>query len=182
MSSAAVSSNARISLTRHSGKTLLRALIGSNFLDLFLDLALTVVAVVLNYASPFFLKQVLEAIENPSPEARSKAFIYALLSYLASLLRSQFDLQHLWLSHRASTRIRSELMTSIYDKALRRKDFSGVANKDADSGTGKSKHSKASEEGEKPKSGADVGKIVQLMSGDANRVTQFVTGLYLLYG
>jgi ABC-type multidrug transport system fused ATPase/permease subunit len=148
---------------------------------LILDFLLTIVAVVLSYASPFFLKRVLEAVESPSPEALSKAYIYAILSYLASLLRSQFDLQHLWLARRASTRIRSELMTSIYDKALRRKDFSGVTNKDSDAGVGVGK-SKGSKKGEKAKSGADVGKIVQLMSGDANRVAQVVTGSYLLYG
>lgn len=31
------------------------------------------------------------------------------------------------------------------------------------------------------KSGADIGKIVQLMSGDTNRVANMVSGLYMLY-
>jgi hypothetical protein len=39
-------------------------------------------------------------------------------------------MQHLWYARRASTRIRSELMAAIYDKALNRKDFSGVVNKE----------------------------------------------------
>ncbi len=40
------------------------------------------------------------------------------------------DVQHLWYSRRSSTRIRSELMAAIYDKALKRKDYSGIVNKE----------------------------------------------------
>jgi hypothetical protein len=88
-------------------------------------------------------------------------------------------------------------MASIYDKALKRKDFSGVTNKDkpeevaSNNSKGKlfrdiqlvlftlwqvkprpkrrgdeDKAAKADD----PKAGADVGKIVNLMAGDANRV------------
>ena len=46
------------------------------------------------------------------------------------ILQAQADVQHLWFGRRASTRIRSELMAAIYDKALKRKDFSGITNKD----------------------------------------------------
>jgi hypothetical protein len=44
--------------------------------------------------------------------------------------QAQADVQHLWFGRRASTRIRSELMAAIYDKALKRKDFSGIVDKD----------------------------------------------------
>lgn len=37
---------------------------------------------------------------------------------------------HLWFSRRASIRLRQSLMAAIYDKALKRKDFSGVVKKD----------------------------------------------------
>lgn len=40
--------------------------------------------------------------------------------------QAQADVQHLWFGRRASTRIRSELMAAIYDKALKRKDYSGI--------------------------------------------------------
>lgn len=36
----------------------------------------------------------------------------------------------MWFNRRASTRMRSELMAAIYDKALKRKDFSGIIDKD----------------------------------------------------
>ena len=88
-------------------------------------------------------------------------------------------------------------MASIYDKALKRKDFSGITNKDnEDKVTNKDSKrrfysetmlsfyqtlvdkTKAQKKEEKDKAakaddakaGADVGKIVNLMAGDANRV------------
>ena len=87
-------------------------------------------------------------------------------------------------------------MASIYDKALKRKDFSGVTNKDkeevatTDSKSkffsefpsffsshmvDKTKAQKKEEEdkaakADDPKAGAGVGKIVNLIAGDSNRV------------
>ena len=107
------------------------------------------------------------------------------------------DVQHLWFGRRAATRIRSELMASIYDKALKRKDFSGVTNKDKEEVASKGSKSrflpslllfspfhalidktKVQKKDEKdkaakaddPKAGADVGKIVNLIASDSNRV------------
>jgi hypothetical protein len=80
-------------------------------------------------------------------------------------------------------------MAAIYDKALKRKDFSGVVNKDnskeAPDSDGKkdSKSSaKAQEKADDPKAGADIGKIVNLMAGDANRVAMTTSALYFIYG
>ena len=89
-------------------------------------------------------------------------------------------------------------MASIYDKALKRKDFSGITTKDkheegASIDSERKIHpepfrfisylilvekSKAERQEEKdkaakaddPKAGADIGKIVNLMAGDAGRV------------
>jgi hypothetical protein len=49
------------------------------------------------------------------------------ISYFEKPLhQAQADVQHLWFGRRAATRIRSELMASIYEKALKRKDYSGI--------------------------------------------------------
>jgi len=53
------------------------------------------------------------------------------------LLQAQSDLQHLYCGRRASIRIRQEIMASIYDKALKRKDLSGIVSKDQKEGNGK---------------------------------------------
>jgi len=91
--------------------------------------------------------------------------------------------------------MRSELMAAIYAKALVRKDYSGIVQKkeeeavkgkatngkpESSSKKKKDKKKKAKEE-DKNRAGADVGKIVNLMSGDANRVAMIVGGAYFIY-
>jgi ABC-type multidrug transport system fused ATPase/permease subunit len=101
------------------------------------------------------------------------------------LIQAEADLFHLWHGRRAMLRIRSQLMAAIYDKALKRKDFSGVIRKQGaevsddqkdQQGVGKDKDAKDE------KSSADVGRIVQLMSGDAYQIGNIVSGAYFLYG
>ncbi len=48
---------------------------------------------------------------------------------LTWLHQAQADVQHLWYGRRAATHIRSELMAAIYDKALKRRDYSGIIDK-----------------------------------------------------
>ncbi|KAL1748165.1 hypothetical protein HDZ31DRAFT_30137 [Schizophyllum fasciatum] len=175
--------------------TLLQRIFWANSLDLIMDGVGQYFSVVFNYAGPFFLKKILDAVNNAdaSHEQRSLAYIYALLAFCCTLMKAEVDVQHLWSSRRSSTRIRSELMAAIYDKALKRKDFSGLVDKDdkkakeapVDNG---SRHLPDSDAGKKdkpldldPKAGADTGKIVNLMAVDANRICQLVAGLYFLY-
>ncbi|KAH7909133.1 ABC transporter type 1, transmembrane domain-containing protein, partial [Hygrophoropsis aurantiaca] len=147
----------------------------ANSLDILLDFFLTLITVVFQYGSPFFLKRILDAIDDPTPENRSRAYIYAFLAFLCTMCKAQADVQCLWFGRRAATRMRSELMAAIYDKALKRSDYSGIIDKDklkeaADrkAGIDNSKNPTADD----PKAGADVGKIVNLMAGDCNRVSR----------
>lgn len=80
-------------------------------------------------------------------------------------------------------------MAAIYDKALKRKDFSGIVDKDSSKSApdaDEKKDPKASVEAQAkaddPKPGADVGKIVNLMAGDANRVAMTASAMYFIYG
>lgn len=150
------------------------------------------------------MKKILDALdkENFASDQReiSRAYIYAALAFLAGVCKGQSDVQHLWFGRRACTRMRSELMAAIYEKALKRKDFSGVTDeksasesrpatpepiadgKDAKKGKkGAAKKSKLESKAEDTRSSADVGKIVQLMSGDTNRIANMVAGMYMLY-
>jgi ABC-type multidrug transport system fused ATPase/permease subunit len=137
------------------------------------------------------MKKILDALDNdtPSQDAQeiSRAYIYAALAFLASVCKGQSDVQHLWFGRRAATRIRSELMAAIYEKALKRKDFSGIvdskatAQNDGDGKNVKSPSGKKEAKADESKSGADIGKIVQLMSGDTNRIANMISGMYMLY-
>lgn len=118
--------------------SLLRWLWAANSQDLIVDFVLTYVSVMFNYLSPFFLKRILDSLDRREDEDEqtrikkiSQAYIYAFLAFLAILGRGEADVQHLWYGRRAATRIKSSLMTAIYDKALKRKDFSGIVDKDA---------------------------------------------------
>ncbi|KAJ7664588.1 multidrug resistance-associated ABC transporter [Mycena polygramma] len=186
--------------------TLVRRLWVANSLDIIVDFLLTIVSVIFNYAGPFFLKQILDSIDKRSPTRRDKgtAYIYAFLMLLCAVLKAQSDLQHLWCGRRASTRIRVQLIAAVYDKALKRKDFSGLVDADKVRTAAERKSSalppksksrsktqtkaqkkaaKAAEEkADDPKAGADTGKIVNLMAGDQTRVSTIVSGAYNIYG
>ncbi|KAJ7222262.1 hypothetical protein GGX14DRAFT_694507 [Mycena pura] len=173
-------------------KTLLKKLWAANSFDIIMDFLLTLLSVIFNYAGPFFLKRILDAVDTDkdTDKAKGKAYIYAVLMFLCS---AQCDVQHLWVGRRACTRIRSELMAAIYDKALKRVDFSGVIDKDKAKAAADKKAAaaggpplvlskaeqkakakadkKTAEKADDPKAGANTGKIVNLMAG-----------LYFLYG
>ncbi|KDQ16441.1 hypothetical protein BOTBODRAFT_186495 [Botryobasidium botryosum FD-172 SS1] len=77
-------------------------------------------------------------------------------------------------------------MAAIYDKALKRKDFSGAgvwqdklkqANSELDGHV-----KKDVDDNTTPSKSADTGKIVQLMSGDADRIVFLISGAYIIYG
>ncbi|KAF9070335.1 multidrug resistance-associated ABC transporter [Rhodocollybia butyracea] len=152
--------------------TLLRKLFWANSLDLIVDLFLSNLSVFLSFLNPFFLNHILSSIEL---EERPQAYVYAVLMFFASVLKSQCDLQHLWFSRRAATRTRSELMAAIYNKALKRKDLSGVVREI------KTENDKSKKSDDKEQVGADIGKIVNLMAVDANRVSMMITAVYMLY-
>ncbi|KAG1773289.1 hypothetical protein EV702DRAFT_1131440 [Suillus placidus] len=169
-------------ITRSS---LLRRLWAANSKDLILDFCLTYVSVIFTYASPFFLKRILDVIDVRTAENRSQAYIYAFLAFLCTLLKAEADVQHLWFGRRAATRMRVELMAAIYDKALKRQDYSGIVDKDkAKEAADKKAGIKPVENptADDPKAGADVGKIVNLMAVDANRIAMMVSGAYFIYG
>jgi hypothetical protein len=150
-----------------------------------LDFSLTLVSVFFNYAAPFLLNQILNAFESPDPEVHSRGYIYAGLAFICLIIKAQFDAQHLYYGRRAAARTRLELMASVYDKALKRRDLSGILSPTVDEKM-REMQKKSNKRGGGKKKGtsaeADIGKVVNLMSGDSNRVAGFVASAYFLYG
>ncbi|KAI0634381.1 hypothetical protein C8Q77DRAFT_1056057 [Trametes polyzona] len=165
--------------SRTTGR-LVKRLWAAHWLELVLDFVLWYASIGLNYAGPFFLKRILDALADPTHdrEKRALAFVYAVLAFLATTLKAEMDVQRLWLSRRAGGRVRSELMAAVYEKALKRKDLSGATGERVSDGSADAPGKQAG----KPASGADIGKIVNLMSGDASTISQTVATLYLIYG
>lgn len=182
------------------GKSVLHRLLRINALDITVDASLTFISAALIYVPPFLIKKILEAIADPTPEAISRAYIYAILSFLSSCLKAEVDVFHLWAARRASVRIYGQLVTLIYEKALKRKDASGVsdtksgeeekgtsAKGKADTQSGgedKSKKDKKSDKKAKDdiKKASDAGKVVNMMSGDVSRIQNTISGAYFIYG
>ncbi|KAF9027408.1 multidrug resistance-associated ABC transporter [Hymenopellis radicata] len=169
--------------------SLLWKLMAANSQDLMLDAGLTIVSVIFNYSVPLFMSLILTAIDgrDRTSEDTTRAYIYALLMFVSTVAKAQADVQHLWFGRRAATHIRSELMAAIYDKALKRKDFSGIVDKTEEKkveapGPRTAEDKKKEEKADDPKAGADVGKIVNLMAGDANKISNMVSGAYYIYG
>lgn len=138
------------------------------------------------------MKKILEALDKDDFATDRKeiasAYIFAALAFLAGVGKGQSDVQHLWRGRRVSTRIRSEMMASIYEKALKRKDFDGAVDEKTSSADikakkdgGKSVDSKkeSDDKAKKGESSASIGKIVQLMSGDASQISD-IPAMYLL--
>ncbi|KAJ7695669.1 hypothetical protein B0H17DRAFT_1158809 [Mycena rosella] len=174
--------------------TLLLRIWEANSLDILLDFFGTLGSVIFAYAGPFFMKRLLDAIDHPDRTARDRgtAYVYAGVMFICSILKAQFDAQHLWYGQRAATRIRSELMAAIYNKTLKRKDFSGIIDQDkvqhaaapasaSAKATPKAPQTAKPDEN-KPTAGADLSKILNLMSGDAERIASIVNSMYFVYG
>ncbi|KAJ7041090.1 hypothetical protein C8F04DRAFT_947402 [Mycena alexandri] len=178
--------------TMHSA-TLLRHLVASNSFDMILDFLGTVLTTFLGFSAPFFLKRLLDTIDQPNPTLRNKglAYVYAGLMFLGAVLTSI----HSWLivgcNRRITTRVRAQLMAAIYDKTLRRRDFSGIVKeKDRDSKpdnvlkatTNEDKVQVQAEEQKANNSRAGAAKIINLMSTDVETLSFIASTMYFLYG
>ena len=124
---------------------ILRRLWIANRHDILIDLSLTYVGIALEFLRPLCLKFILDELSAPDNTGesgrvhRANALIYSALELVVALLKAQIDGQHLWCARRASNRVRTELLASIYDKALKQRDLAGVASKDAEEGAKKAK-------------------------------------------
>ncbi|KAJ1301639.1 hypothetical protein OPQ81_008884 [Rhizoctonia solani] len=105
---------------------------------------------------------------------RSDAYFFAIAAFVCQLIKSQSDLQHLYFSRRASVRVKGELVASVYEKALKRKDVTGAVQKNQEKDV-KGKGKEAKPDAPQDSSSADVGKIVSLIAADSERVSRFVS-------
>ncbi|KAJ7040325.1 pleiotropic drug resistance ABC transporter [Mycena alexandri] len=129
---------------RYPTHSLLRFLLVSNSLDLILDLVLES----WGFVPPYALKEILAALADPTPEARSAAYYWTLVTFLAHLSFAQVDLIQSWHTRRCYERTRGQLFCTLHYKSLVRQEMSGKIN---------------TKEGEEEADNANLGKIVNLM-------------------
>ncbi|KZT38562.1 P-loop containing nucleoside triphosphate hydrolase protein [Sistotremastrum suecicum HHB10207 ss-3] len=179
---------AKFSSVRSKG--LFRRIVKANARDLALSFVLTITSAVLSFASPYFLKQVLDALALTSSSSSSstvdsdsssrqrmlEATASALLLFLFRILESQANLYQLCHGGRACIKITSQLMCAVHEKALKRKDLVEVVTSSSSNTHDEERGENASKVG-----GADIGKIVQLMSSDVVACGYYAADVYDLY-
>ncbi|KAJ6516148.1 hypothetical protein C8R45DRAFT_1049577 [Mycena sanguinolenta] len=163
--------------------TLLHRLWVSNSSDLLLDASLSILSVILNLSGPFFMNLILSTLEQPVEGGKRLTYLYVFLAFACQLAKCESDVMHYFYGRRASIRMNTELMVAIYEKTLKRCDFAGIVDAEAKAeatavkdakgrrdGTTRTSDS-AGKQGEKAL-GAQLGRIVNLMSVDTNTVKE----------
>ncbi|KAJ7492339.1 P-loop containing nucleoside triphosphate hydrolase protein [Mycena latifolia] len=143
---------------RHPSHSLIRFLLVSNSLDLILDIVLELWGAVVGFVPPYALQEILAALADPTPESRSTAYYWTLVTFLAHLSFAQVDLIQGWHTRRCYERTRGQLFCTLHYKSLVRQEMSGKIN------TNEGDDSEADN--------ANLGKIVNLMQGDSYAVAQ----------
>ncbi|EJD46367.1 P-loop containing nucleoside triphosphate hydrolase protein [Auricularia subglabra TFB-10046 SS5] len=157
--------------------TLFRRLLVAHAYDVVIHLIFVYAAVLLQYSQPMLLNRLLTAINGTATaSARASAVVFALLMFAASVIKTELDLQYLWITRRIAANMRCELMSAVYEKALRRKVITSTQSSSKPAGGDENG------EDEGKKEGADVGRIVNLMSNDVERLSNFSTRAYILLG
>ncbi|KAF9258418.1 hypothetical protein L218DRAFT_964491 [Marasmius fiardii PR-910] len=171
------------------GLSFFKRVLKANAMDIMLDSTLAFTKSCLTYLNPFFLNRILSSIDKPANSVtqadRSNAYIYACLMFLTYLLKAQSDLNRLYFGRRAATRARAEMMAAIYEKALKKKEVYQPSGRhgtgfndeetEGDAEDAADEDEKIAEQAQVGR--ADVGKIVNLMSGDVVIVLDAISEL-----
>ncbi|KAI0833629.1 P-loop containing nucleoside triphosphate hydrolase protein [Trametes gibbosa] len=141
-------------IAKNPTHSLLRYLLVSSSLDLILDILLETWAATVGFVPPYALQRILTALSDPAPGAKNTAYLFAVVTFLANLSFAQVDINKLWFTRRCYERTRGQLFCALHYKALKRRDIGHQSAKKEDDDEGN----------------ADLGKIVNLMQGDAYAV------------
>lgn len=99
----------------------------------------------LGFIPPYALKEILSALSSNSPHAKTRAYFWTMVTFIAHLSFAQVDLFKSWHTRRCYERTRGQLFCTLHYKSLKRQEVSGRVQKD-----GEMKN-------------ADLGKIINLM-------------------
>lgn len=126
-----------------------------------LDIMLRLLTALLNFIPPILLKYVLEGLGSEDPSARQSVIFFVGLTILSRLVRGVLDGVWGWHMRRSYERTRGYLMCRVVHKALRRQQTATVATAAED------------QEKDEQNQSANVGRIVNLISGDSYNVAQW---------
>ena len=150
--------NAEFIRTRKQGSPLVADLFWFNRRLLQQQSFFALISALLTTGSPFFLRQILRFVQDPSTVSHSYiAVLYAILLLISTATRSICDGRMYFLGRRIGLRVRSIIIMLIYKKSLL-----PISKSESDE-----------------KAAASAGKIVNLMSSDAFKILE--VSCYLMY-
>lgn len=167
--------------------SVINRLLQANGIDICIIGLFAFVQMFCDFSTPVLLQQLLQAM-NDSRTSKGVALTYAFLSLVLRLLAAQSQVLLLWYGRRCYERSRGEMIMMIYEKTLSRKNIFGVRMEDQSSTNedhqddctkkqrmcgvlpwGKTKK-KGNDDDEE--AAASMGKIFNLLRGDAYEVAQ----------
>ncbi|KAI8879095.1 P-loop containing nucleoside triphosphate hydrolase protein [Backusella circina FSU 941] len=180
------------------GKSLLKRIFLSNRFAITIQFIMAVVTSLGYYVPAYFINQLLQLIQSMGGHADEESLRqgYLIVAFLGiSICLIGIGVGQLWYyaSSSLQVRIKAMLNIEIYRKTLRRRDLSIASPTIEDEDEDKKEEKK--EDDEKGDSTSTTGTIVNLMSTDSNRISEFSTwwfsiiaaptelaiGIYFLY-
>ncbi|CAG7975403.1 unnamed protein product [Penicillium nalgiovense] len=105
--------------------SVLSRLLRANGIDVFIISTISLVQMICDFSTPVLLQQLLQAMEDPSRPKRVP-LTYAFMSFALRLVAAQSQVLLLWYGRRCYERSRGEMIMMVYEKALSRKNVSGL--------------------------------------------------------
>ncbi|KAL0086848.1 P-loop containing nucleoside triphosphate hydrolase protein [Phycomyces blakesleeanus] len=164
------------------GRSLVYRIYRANRSGIALQISTAILASLTYYAPAYLTNRILNLIQNYSDgngdkDIMTKGFLLVIaLGITMVVLALLVGQQWFWSSSYLQIRIRAMLNIEIYRKTLRRIDqavVSGDKKKDQDPETNKDKDKKDDDEKDVEDVSSNTGTIVNLMSTDSNRVSEF---------
>ncbi|CAO3592407.1 unnamed protein product [Absidia cylindrospora] len=148
-------------------RNVLRRIYSANKGSIWAQFIFSTSAVIIGYLNPYFQQKFLEYIENPGGRPIKTAYVYTLGMFTVSLAKLLCNNIQLYAGRRWNVRTICMLDAEIYEKTLKRKDMSGKVD--------------AQKDGSGEEAVSSTGKITNLMSLDADRVSDLPAYIMMFY-
>jgi ABC-type multidrug transport system fused ATPase/permease subunit len=162
----------------------LRRIYSSNKQVIWNQFIFSTIACFVSYLSPFFQQNFLQYIELKKDRPPIQlAYLYVLSMFLVGIIKLLCNSIQLWMGRSWNIRTLMMLDTDIFSKTLRRKDTSGKISKDSDEEKNSEDIDKKKEDKkEEEKDGgsfSNIGKITNLMSVDADKLSNIPSYIFV---
>lgn len=155
----------------------------SNRQEIWLQFIFSTLATLISYLGPVFQQLFLGYFEDPAGRPIQVAYLYVLGLFLVGVAKLLCYSVQLWVGRRWNVRTFIMLDTELFAKTLKRKGTSGKVDdefKDSEKEKEKEKE-EGKEEKEDEGDFSSVGKITNLMSVDAEQLSDMPSYIFMLY-